>query len=248
MNKPKQKTVSRKEEMRQKRRQAQIRQRLIIFLLIGGAALVILALAVGPTIRDATAPVGQINPITPVQRPLEDGRNMGDPNAPIVMDVYSDFQCSACAIFANQVEPLLAEQYVANGQLYITYRQFPILDRGTSESKQSASASMCAAEQNRFWDYHDMLFANVLGVNAGSFTDKRLIAFAEELELDMDAFRTCLRDDNYQGEISADIAAGQQLGLTGTPSVFVNGTQIAPGFVPSFEQLQEVFQEILATQ
>lgn len=248
MNKPKQKTVSRKEEMRQKRRQAQIRQRLIIFLLIGGAALVILALAVGPTIRDATAPVGQINPITPAQRPLEDGRNMGDPNAPIVMDVYSDFQCSACAIFAKQVEPLLAEQYVANGQLYITYRQFPILDRGTNESQQSASASMCAAEQNRFWDYHDMLFANVLGVNAGSFTEKRLIAFAEELDLDMDAFRACLSDNTYQDEISADISAGQQLGLTGTPSVFVNGTQIAPGFVPSFEQLQEVFQEILATQ
>ena len=93
-----------------------------------------------------------------------------------------------------------------------------------------------------------MLFANVLGVNAGSFTEKRLIAFAEELDLDMDAFRACLSDNTYQDEISADIAAGQQLGLTGTPSVFVNGTQIAPGFVPSFEQLQEVFQEILATQ
>ncbi|MFO7623132.1 MAG: thioredoxin domain-containing protein [Anaerolineales bacterium] len=248
MNKPKRKELSRKEEIRQKRRQAQIRQRLIVFLLIGGAALVILALAVGPSIRDATAPVGQINPITPEPRPMAEGRNMGDPNAPIVMEVYSDFQCSACNLFAKQVEPLVTAQYVATGQVYVIYRHFPILDRGTNESKQSASASMCAAEQDRFWDYHDMVFANVLGVNAGSFTDRRLIAFAEELDMDVDTFSACLRENRFQSEITADITAGQQLGITGTPSVFVNGTQIAPGFVPTFEQLQEAFDAVLAAQ
>jgi protein-disulfide isomerase len=248
MNKPKRKEISRKEQMRQKRRQAQFRQRLILFLLIGGAALVILALAVGPTIRDATAPVGEINPITPEPRPMAQGRNMGDPNAPIVMEVYSDFQCSSCNLFAQQIEPLIMEQYIKTGQVYMIYRQYPILDRGTNESKQSANASMCAAEQERFWDYHDMLFANVIGVNAGSFTDRRLVAFAEELDMDVDAFSACLRESRFQDQITTDITAGQQLGITGTPSVFVNGTHIAPGLVPTFEQLQEAFEAVLATQ
>jgi protein-disulfide isomerase len=248
MNKTKHKELSRKEEMRLKRRQALMRQRLIIFLLIGGAAFVILALAVGPSIRDATAPVGQINPVIPEPRPMAEGRNMGDPNAPIVMEVYSDFQCSACKLFASQVEPFVTEQYVETGQVYVIYRHFPILDRGTNESKQSASASMCAAEQERFWDYHDILFANVMGVNAGSFTDRRLIAFAEELDMDVDAFSACLGENRFQSEITADITTGQQLGITGTPSVFVNGAQIAPGFVPTLEQLQEAFDAVLAAQ
>jgi protein-disulfide isomerase len=248
MNKPKRKEVSRKEEMRQKRRQAQLRQRLILLLLIGGAALVILALAVGPSIRDATAPIGQINSITPEPRPMAVGRNMGDPAAPIVLEVFSDFQCSACELFAKQVEPLIVDQYVATGQVYLVYRQFPILDRGTNESEQSANASMCAAEQERFWDYHDMLYANVLGVNAGSFTDRRLIAFAEQLDMDVDAFSSCLRENRYKDQITADINAGQQLGITGTPSVFINGTQIAPGYVPTIEQLQEAIEGVLPAQ
>jgi protein-disulfide isomerase len=248
MDKSKHKELTRKEEMRLKRRRAQLRQRLIPLLLIGGTALVILAMAVGPSIRDATAPIGEINPITPQPRPMAEGRSMGDPNAPVIMEVYSDFQCSFCQLFAIQVEPLIVEQYVATGQVYLTYRQFPILDRGTNESKQSASASMCAAEQGRFWDYHDILFANLKGVNAGSFTDRRLVAFAGELEMDVDAFSDCLQDNLFQSEITSDINAGQQLGLTGTPSVFVNGTQITPGYVPTFEQLKEAIDAVLAAQ
>jgi protein-disulfide isomerase len=247
MSTPKRKELTRKEEMRQKRRRAQLRQRLILFLIIGGVALVILALAIGPTIRDSTAPVGEINQITPVPRPMAEGRSMGDPNAPITMEVYSDFQCSACSIFAQQVEPQVVEQYVETGQVYIIYRQFPILDRGTNESRQSANASMCAAEQDRFWDYHDMLFANFRGVNAGSFTERRLIAFAEALDMDVEAFTACLRENRHQDVIAEDVTMGQQLGITGTPSVFVNGTQVAPGFVPTFEQLQEAFEAELSS-
>lgn len=234
--------------MRQKRRRAQLRQRLIVFLIIGGVALVVLALVIGPSIRDATAPVGEITQITPVPRPMAESRNMGDPNAPIRMEVYSDFQCSACGIFAQQVEPLVVDQYVEPGQVYIVYRHFPILDRGTNESRQSANASMCAAEQDRFWDYHDILFANRTGVNVGAFTERRLNAFAEALGMDTDAFSACLNANRYQDVVSEDMTAGQQLGITGTPAVFVNGTQIAPGFVPTFEALQEAFDAELAAQ
>jgi protein-disulfide isomerase len=248
MSTPKRRELSRKEELRQKRRRAQLRQRLVLLLIIGGVAFVILALAIGPTIRNATAPIGEIVQITPVPRPMEEGRNMGDPNAPIRMDVYSDFQCSSCNIFAQQVEPAVVEQYVETGQVYIIYRHFPILDRGTNESRQAANASMCAAEQGRFWDYHDMLFANYLGVNVGSYTERRLIAFAEALEMDTDAFNACLRENRYQNVIAEDMSMGQQLEITGTPSVYVNDTQIAPGFVPTFEALQEAFEAELASQ
>jgi protein-disulfide isomerase len=240
----KQQYTGKRQAIREKRRRERQRQRLITILVVVGVALVIAALLIAPSIRNSLAPVGDIIEITSNPRPMEDGTAMGDPNAPVLIEVYEDFQCPACQIYSNDVEPLVTENHVASGEVYYVFRQYPFLDdrAPSKESDQAANASMCAAEQDSFWDYHDILFANWNGENQGSFSDKRLLAFAETLGLDMEAFTACFEENRYQEEIEADLAAGNAADVQGTPSVLVNGELVKPGFVPTYDDIRRMIE------
>jgi len=239
---------SKRQLIREQRAKKSQRQRLITILAVVGVALVVAAVLIGPSLRSSLAPVGEVVEIEPIERPFVDGRAMGVTDAPVLVEVWEDFQCPACKNFSEAVEPMIAETYIANGDVRYVYRHFPFIDgqSATKESQNSANASMCASEQERFWDYHDMLFANWDGENRGSFNDKRLIAFAETLGLDMEGFNECFDDNTYKAEIDADKNNGVQLGVTGTPSVFVNGQVLTPGFVPSFQELSAAIDAELA--
>jgi protein-disulfide isomerase len=235
------KTATRRQEMKDKRRKRQQRQRYLIIAAIVGVALLIVAAAVLPPILRANRPVGEFALITPVPRPNANGTAAGDPNAPVRIEVYMDFQCPACKGFAEAVEPQIINEYVTTGKAYYMFRHYPFIDTQsvTKESQQSANASMCAMEQERFWDYHDMLVANWNGENEGAFTDQRLLAFAESLGLEMKAFEQCFDENRYEEEIQADRNAGLQAGVTGTPSVFVNGVSVGrPGMIPTYDEIK----------
>lgn len=244
-SKGKQGKTTRREAVREKRRQQQKKQRLYIVLGVVGAALAIAAIIIVPGLL----PAGDIVTITPHERPMADGRAMGDPEAPVLIEVYEDFQCPACKTYTEQIESQVTEAYVATGDVHYIFRHYPFLDDNAprNESDQAANASMCAADENRFWDYHDMLFANWNGENQGAFTDKRLVAFAEALGLDMAAFNPCFDSNLHGEEIDSDFQLGKQMGATGTPSVFVDGIQVAPGFVPSFTQIAEAVEAAKAS-
>jgi protein-disulfide isomerase len=190
----------------------------------------------------------RIAAITPIERPMVNGQSLGDPNAPVKIDAYIDYQCPSCKGYAENIELEVIEKYVPSGDVYYTFRHFPFLDNNAvrKESDQAANASMCAGEQGRFWDYHDILFANWNGENQNAFSDKRLVAFAETLGLDLDTFNQCFQANTYKDAIESDIAAGIMKGVTGTPSVFVNGEQLTPGYVPSFEQISQAVDAALA--
>lgn len=237
-------SVTKRQATREKRRQQQRRQRLLIILGIGVIALVIAGILIIPSL----APVGEIVEITPITRPMVDGRAMGDPNAPVLVEVYSDFQCPACRTFANEVEPRVVDTYVAPGKVHYIYRFLPFLDNQvlTKESDQSANASMCAGDQGRFWDFHDILFANWNGENQNAFSDKRLVAMAESLGLDMNAFNQCFEENRFASEITADEQSAASLQITGTPTVLVNGTTIAPREYPTFELISQAVEAALA--
>jgi protein-disulfide isomerase len=226
----------------------QRQQRLLVVGGILAVVLLVAALLIVPSIIAARAPVGEFVSITPVARPAAEGRSMGDPNAPVKIEVWEDFQCPSCQIYSEQTEPQVVDTYIPSGQVYYVFRHFPFIDDrvASKESDQAANASMCAADQNRFWDYHDMLFANWNNENAGAFADKRLVAFAESLGLDMNAFNACFESNQHRDEINQDLNDGRSAGVTGTPSVFVNGVQVAPGFVPTFEQIQAAVEAELA--
>jgi protein-disulfide isomerase len=246
-NKPssgKKKLTTKRQAVREKRKQKQRQQRLYIILGIVGVAVIIAALLIIPSLQ----PIGDIVTITPRALPLVNGKTMGNPDAPVTIDVYADFQCPACKTFTEDVEPQIVATYVTPGDVYYVFRHFPFIDDRAprKESDQAANASMCAGDENRFWDYHDMLFANWNGENQGAFNDKRLVAFAEALGLDMEAFNKCFDAKQHQDEIQAEQLAGKDLGITGTPTILVNGRIISPGFVPSFADISEAVNAELA--
>ncbi len=161
-----------------------------------------------------------------------DGYSMGDPAAPVVVEVWEDFQCPFCHRFTYEVEPLIVEQYVKPGDARLVYRTLAFLG---DESQWAAVAADLAAEQNMFWPFHDYLWANYGGENNGAFHLDRLLQMGEAAGLDMDAFRAGLVLDKARerfARIEADSAVdAYALGISGTPTVVVNGVRLeSPDF------------------
>ena len=126
------------------------------------------------------------------------------------------------------MERQLIDEYVATGKVRFEYHHYIVVDSivGGNESQRAAEASECANEQGEFWNYHKMLFANWNGEGEGAFVDRRLKVFAETLGLDTQKFNQCFDSGRYAGEVRADTRLGQSLGVTGTPTVFVNGQKV----------------------
>ena len=137
----------------------------------------------------------------------------------------------------------MIKELVDTGQAYYVFYQFPFLDdrAASKDSDRSANAALCAADQGRFWDFKKLLFANQTHV-AEEFSDKRLLAFADSLGLDKGKFEACYNGSSFQSQIDKDMALGRDRGITGTPTVFINGVDIAPGRVPTFEEIQQAVQ------
>jgi protein-disulfide isomerase len=236
-------TSLRKDMKDRRRKQRQMQRQLATLAIIGGAAL-LLAIIILPNLFKSSEPVGTFTVITPVPRPQAAGTAMGDSNALVRIDVFEDFQCPACQYYSQQVEPQVVENYVAKGTVYYVFRQYPFIDNqsATRESDQAANASLCAADQGHFWDYHDMLYANWTGENIGNFSNTRLTAFAESIGLDMTEFNACFKENRFKEQIDQDLKDGDIMGTSGTPSLFVNGKIVAPGQVPSYEEISAAIE------
>ncbi len=234
--------MSKREEIRSKRRKDQQRRLLTAMLIVGGIAVVIAALVI---FRQQSLVSSIVIP-EEYAYPESDGLTLGDPNAPVVIEEFSDFQCPACQFFHDNSFFPVVEDYVSTGKVYYIYRQFPIIDSrsATKESQAAALASFCAAEQGLFWPYHDILFANQIGENVGGFSEARLLAFADLLDADADEFRDCLQEERYRPQLEEDFQRGAQAGVNSTPSLLING-QIARGALP-YEQLQQIIESLLA--
>jgi protein-disulfide isomerase len=156
---------------------------------------------------------------------------LGNPNAPITIIEFSDYQCPFCGFFAQEVLPRLKAEYIDTGQVKFFYRDYAFLDEKPGitgrESHWAAEAARCAAEQGKFWEYHDHLFRNQQGENEGNFSKEYLKLFAQEIIFDKGEFNNCLDSGRYVKEILDDIASAQDYGIKGTPSFFIGvGDQI----------------------
>lgn len=237
--------VSKRQERREQMQRQQQRQRLILIgLIVVGAALVVFAL-VYPNVKS----VGEIISVTPATLPNANGLSLGETSAPATIDVFEDFQCPACQFFTESVEPLIIENLVSAGKARYVFHNYPFIDgngAGSSgESDQAANATMCANEQNKFWDMHAIIYANWQGENQGNLSDRRLQAMAEKIGLDMNAFNACFNENKYKSDIQADFDKGQQMGVNGTPTVFVNGTQVGqPGKIPTYDEIAQAVNAI----
>ncbi len=229
--------------LQERRRKRQRRQRLMLFSIIGIFVVVVAFFIALPSIISALTPVGNIVTISPVARAQTQDNAAGDPNAPVQIVEYSDFQCPFCAKFTTSgIEEQIIEAYVNTGKVYFVYRTFG--QWIGSESVAAGEAAYCAGEQNKFWEYHDYLMYNHTGENVGDFTEKRLIAFAENLSLDMGQFRLCLREDKFLDRIAQDQVDGKALGISATPAFVING-KVITGALP-FDQFAQEIEAALA--
>jgi protein-disulfide isomerase len=117
------------------------------------------------------------------------------------------------------VEPKLYEKYVKDGTLRLEWKDFPYQGR---ESVTAALAARAAQAQGRFWEYHDLIYENQSSGNSGGYNEENLTALAEEAGLDVDRFREDLEGARYDDVVQADFREGQDLGISGTPTFFIN--------------------------
>lgn len=171
---------------------------------------------------------------------MVDGNAIGDPNAPVVLEEFSSYICGHCSNFANEKLRSLIEEYVYTGQVYYVSHAFadPLGEAGIA-----AQSAYCAMDQGKYWEMHDMIFANF---SSFGYTQKQFESMASEIDLDLGSFKQCLRNSKYVDKISEDLEIGTQAGITGTPSFLING-QLAITGNQEYSQFQQQIEFALST-
>lgn len=141
---------------------------------------------------------------------------LGSAEAPVEVVIFSDFQCPYCAQAGTLLEEILEQNPES---VKIIFKHFPL--NFHEQAQPAAQAAIAAHQQGKFWQYHDLLYANHKSLTAASYE-----AFAQELGLDMTAFNRDRRSRTVQQQLVKDINIGKQIGVTGTPAVFVNGHRV----------------------
>ena len=160
---------------------------------------------------------------------------LGDADAPVTIVEFSDFECPFCARAYSDAFTQIKNTYVANGDVKIVFRDFPLSFH--AQATPAALAGECAHEQGMFWEYHDLLFENQHALSSENY-----IVWARQLGLDEAQFTSCFESQKYFNEVSKDFSDGGALGVQGTPAFFVNG-QLVSGAQPF-----SVFQQIIEAE
>jgi protein-disulfide isomerase len=203
--------MSTKEELKALREAKQRKETFITLGIIILGALLVAGVLIWPSLQRREI---KLNP-----RPMADYTSMGDKNAKVKVEEFSDFQCPYCKQFATEAEQAIVDKYVATGKIYLTFTPFSFLGQ---ESVKAAEAAYCAADQGKFWEYHDLIFENQAGENRGRFTRSLFIQMANDLKLDMNKFQTCVDNTTYASKVTDNVTYGQGKGVSGTPTFLVN--------------------------
>jgi predicted DsbA family dithiol-disulfide isomerase len=163
-----------------------------------------------------------------------DGPSKGPANATVTIIEFSDFQCPFCSRALPVIEEVMA---LYPDDVRVVYRHMP-LDRIHPRARTAAEASLCAQDQNQFWAYHDLLFANTRAL-----ADEDLARYAQELNLDVAAWQQCMSEGRHQATVEADVEAARSIGVTGTPAFIINGL-ILTGAQPVDEFVSVIDSEL----
>ncbi len=194
--------------------------------------------------RSGDAPALEPVPVVmdPTARPP--GIPIGPEDAPVVIYEFADFQCPGCAQYATFVMPLVKERLVQDGTVRYVYYDFPLVSIH-QHAFLASRAGRCANEQGRFWEYHDILYGRQPRWSGVRDATPLFVEYAADIGLDRSAFEACLRSDRYAEEVSQNMRFGESLGVTGTPSIFVNSRRLAQ--IPSFSELERIVREEAGT-
>ncbi|TAL12779.1 MAG: hypothetical protein EPO02_00705 [Nitrospirae bacterium] len=180
--------------------------------------------------REAGVSVTLQPPDPPVMTiPIGDDPAWGSPTAPVTIIEFADFECPAC----KESLPVLRQlRDLYKDQVRLVYRDFPL--SGHPQARPAAEAAHCAHEQGQFWAYHDALFAQAPDLKPSDYE-----ALAERLSLNQAEFTACLASARPKAAVAKDLAEAQSLGLSGTPTFFINGRYLA-----GFQSLETLRQHI----
>ena len=168
---------------------------------------------------------------------------MGNPNAPITILEWGDYQCTFCYKFHQNTLDIINEDFIKTGKVKIIFKDFPL---NGLDSKLAAEASYCAQDQEKYWKYHDELYKNWGGERTGWITRESLTKFAEIVEIDVEKFNKCLDDHKYENKVNLLYEFGKEIGIDATPSFLVfndqkmikiRGNQPLEVFLKTFDEL-----------
>lgn len=160
----------------------------------------------------------------------------GPADAPVTLVEFGDFECPYCAGLEKTLSEILAHY---GDDVRLVFRQFP-LENIHPAAFTSAEASLCAREQDKFWELHDAMYSDQEALSAAD-----LKGTAMRLGMDSERFDRCLDTGKYEAAIRADMRAGEEAGITGTPALFVNG-RLVPGGAAAYEVIADLIDEELA--
>ena len=143
---------------------------------------------------------------------------LGDPDAPITLVEFGDYQCHYCNVFFETTENDIIKNYVETGKVKIIFKDYNIIGEDSVKASQGAH---CANDQGMFWEYHDTLYSNWTGENNGWASGTNLTNFAEEIGLDMNEWTECMMQQKHSQIILKSNEDARALELTGTPAFFV---------------------------
>lgn len=203
-----------------------------VSIIIAGAIIAMAIVYVNGGLRRGAATAGLPAAPPPAALPgapsADDDPALGNPAAPVTIIEFSDFQCPFCRQFFRETLPRLNEQYIRAGRVRFVYRDFPLASIHELAATY-AEAAECADDQGQFWAMHDKIFQEQDRRGAGTIsgvTAADVKRWATEIGLDGAAFESCLDSGTHRAEVAKDFADGQAAGVTGTPTIFINGRSI----------------------
>ena len=181
---------------------------------------------------------------------IDDDPMKGNPNAPITIIEFSDYECPFCGRFYFNTLPLIEENYIDTGKANFVYRDFPIQSIHRNAAT-AAVAAECADEQEMFWEFHNMIFENKSTWDKLEGIDllNEFEQYASSLELNSEEFNSCLKSGKYLDEVRNDLQDGRDYGVDGTPGFFIGNDKI--GYVElkgaqPYENFKKVIDDRLA--
>ena len=172
-----------------------------------------------------------------VKMAYDAARVTGNPNAPVTIVEFGDYQCPFCKKTEATLKAVLAKY---NGRVKLAFLDFPLTEIHAS-AFSAAEAARCAGEQGKYWEYHDSLFSDQSKLDQPSLVER-----AEKLHLSAAAFRSCLSSGKFKTDIEANREQGDKAGVSGTPAYFINGVFLN-GAQPQSE-FEKIIDNELAAQ
>ncbi|GFN41414.1 MAG: periplasmic thiol:disulfide interchange protein DsbA [Marine Group I thaumarchaeote] len=179
---------------------------------------------------------------------LDDDPVKGNPDAPVTIVEFSDFQCPFCLRFFQQTLPLIEQNYIDTGKIKFVYKDLP-LDSLHPNARAAHIAAECADEQEKFWEYHDVLFEKQPQWSslASSELENTFTEFATDMGLQAASFESCMQSPNIADEVNNDTLEAASFGATGTPTFFIGNEK--DGFIKLVgAQPFVVFQNVIDNQ